>query len=64
MAPDSLALLETEVVHDSSVVRIPFFHVQMSGCEVSRDETEICVVILEADGDGSFVSRHSSHSRL
>ena len=56
MAPDSLALLETEVVHDSSVVRIPFFHIRMSGCEVSRDETEICVMILEADGDGSFVS--------
>ena len=46
VAPDSLSLLETKVIHDRSVVRISFFHIRMSSCEVSRDETKIRVMIL------------------
>jgi len=46
VTPDSLALLEMELIRDRSVVRIPFFHVRVSSCEVGRDETEIRVVIL------------------
>jgi len=64
VAPDSLALLETELVHDRSVVRVPFLHVCVSSCKVSRDETEIRVVVLETDGNSPLISRHSSHTRL
>ena len=56
MARDSLAFLETELVHDRSVVGVPFLHVRVSSCKVSRNETEIRVVILETDGDGPLVS--------
>lgn len=55
VAPDGLPLLETELVHDRSVVRVPFLDVRVSSREVSSDETEIRVMVLEADGDGSFV---------
>jgi len=64
VASNILALLEMELIYDRVVVRIPFFHVRMSSCEVGRDEAEICVMILEPDGDGSFVPRHPSHPRL
>lgn len=64
VAPNGLALLEAELIHDRPVIRIPFFHVRMPGCKVSSDEAEICVMILEADGDGPLVPRHPSHSRL
>lgn len=55
MALDGLAFLKTELIHNRSVVRVPFFHIRMSSCEVSCYETEIRVMILEADGDRPFV---------
>jgi len=55
VAPDSLAFLETELVHNCSVVRVPLLHVRVPSCKVSRDETEIRVMVLEANGDGPFV---------
>ena len=56
VGPDGLALLKTELIHVRSLVRIPFFHVRMSSCEASGDETKIHVMVLEADGGGSFVA--------
>jgi hypothetical protein len=46
VARDGLALLEAELVYNRLVVRITFFHVRMSGCQVGGDETETRVMIL------------------
>ena len=64
MACDGLSLLETKLIYNCPVVRVPFFHVRMPGRQMSGDETKTPVMILQADRNGSFIPRHPSHSCL
>lgn len=64
MAVDGLALLEVQAVGDGMIVGVPFIHIRMSSSQVSRDETEVGIMIIQTDCDSAFVSRHSSQASL
>lgn len=55
MTLDCLPLQEVEAVHDGMVIGVAFFDVGMAGCKVSGDEAEVCVVVIEPNGNCAFV---------
>jgi len=46
------------------VVRIPFLNIGVSSGEVSCQETETSIMIVQSDPDGALVPRHASQAGL
>ena len=47
-----------------AVVRVPLLHICVSSGEVSCQEAETGIVIVQSDPDGALVPRHASQAGL
>lgn len=64
MTLNVLPAKEVKIFGDCAVVGVALLNVHVSCSQMSSYKAEICVVILQAYGYGTLVSRHSSKSRL
>ena len=64
MTVDGLALEEMQAIDNRPVVGIALGDVRMASGEMSSDEAERGIVILQPDADCALVSRHASKTRL
>jgi hypothetical protein len=51
---------EMQAVDNGPIICIPLLNVRMTGSQVSSNETEAGVVVIESDANSTFVTRHAA----